>query len=231
MARVLVVADVHEPVSHPGYLDFCKDLRREWGCDTTVFIGDVVDFQAISFHAAHPECPGPADEHKLAHQKIAKWCKAFPEATVTIGNHDERVIRLAESVNIPRKFLREYADIWDTPKWTWTADTIIDDVYYFHGTGAGGIHPAFNAAKNRLMSAVMGHCHSTAGVKWIASPQRRVFGMDVGTGIDVAAWNFAYGQHCPKRPILSAGVVLDGVPYHEIMPVGRGERYSKENYR
>ena len=55
--------------------------------------------------------------------------------------------------------------------------------------------------------------------------------MDTGCGIDNAAYQFAYGKHTKQKPVLSAGVVLDGVPYHEVMPIGRGERYSKENYR
>ena len=105
MARVLVIGDLHEPVSHPAYMRFCQDMKRKWKCDTVVFIGDVVDWHAISFHASHPECPGPADEYELAKARIAQWYKKFPEAMVCIGNHDERPGRLVESVNVPAKFI------------------------------------------------------------------------------------------------------------------------------
>ena len=230
MAKVLCVGDIHEPVSHPGYLQFCKDLYDEWGCDTVVFIGDVADFQAISFHANNPQCPGATDEYILTKQQIQKWYKAFPKATVTIGNHDERVIRLAESVNIPSKFLRDYSEIWKTPGWKWQHDHIIDDVYYFHGTGNGGVHPAYNAAGKMLMSVVMGHLHARSGVQWRANPLRRIFAMDTGCGIDIDAWQFAYGKHIKIRPILSVGLVLDGIPYHEVLPCGRGEKYHKSNF-
>ena len=230
MSNVLVIGDVHEPVSHPGYLQFCKDLYDEWGCDAVVFIGDVADFQAISFHANNPQCPGATDEYILTKQKIQKWYKAFPKATVTIGNHDERVIRLAESVNVPSKFLRDYSEIWKTPGWKWQHDCIIDDVYYFHGTGNGGIHPAYNAAGKMLMSVVMGHLHARSGVQWRANPLRRIFAMDTGCGIDIDAWQFAYGKHIKIRPILSAGLVLDEIPYHEVMSCGRGEKYHKSNF-
>jgi len=230
MSRVLVIGDIHEPVSHPGYLDFCSDLYVEWDCDTIMFIGDVVDWHAVSFHAQHPGCPGPNDEYELALERIGQWRDLFPVAKVCIGNHDERVIRLAESVGIPSKLIREYADMWETPDWDWDWDHIIDDVFYFHGTGNGGIHAAFNAVKKRLMSVVMGHCHSIAGVKWLVNPSRRIFGMDVGTGIDVRAMQFAYGKHVIQKPVLGVGVVLDGVPYHEIMPIGKGEPYARENY-
>ena len=230
MSRVLSPGDLHEPVSHPGYLPFCEDLYDKCRCDTVVFVGDVVDHQAISFHANNPMCPGPNDEYELTLEKIKKWHDSFPNAKVCIGNHDERVLRLAESVNIPAKYLRDYADVWNTPNWDWAFDHVIDDVYYWHGTGRSGLHPAYNVMKDMLMSVVMGHCHSAAGVKWVANPLRRIFGMDTGCGIDIDAWQFAYGKQERKRPILGAGVVLDGIPYHIVMPCGRGERYHKSRF-
>lgn len=228
--RILVIGDIHEPVSHPGYLPFCRDLRTRHKCDTVVFIGDVVDWHGISFHAHHPEAPGPVDEYELALEKVRKWCRAFPEAQVCIGNHDERVIRLAESVDIPARFLRDYKEVWDTPDWKWDYEHVLDDTYFFHGTGNGGMHPAFNAMKKMLMSTVMGHIHTAAGVKWAANPQRRIFGMDTGCGVDDKAYAFAYGRHTKQRSILSAGVVLDGIPYHEIMQCGPGEKYHKHKH-
>ncbi len=230
MSKVLAIGDVHDPVSHPGYRPFCMDLRDKYKCDKIVFIGDVIDMQAISFHANNPQCPGAKDEFRLTKDAIRKWYRAFPEAKVCIGNHDARVIRLAESVNIPPQYLRSYADVWKTPNWKWANDFIIDDVYYWHGTGRSGIYPAFNVMKDMLMSVVIGHCHAAAGIKWLANPLRRTFGMDVGCGIDIDAFNFAYGANSQKRPMLSAGVVLDGVPLHFIMPCGVKERYHKARF-
>jgi hypothetical protein len=195
-----------------------------------VFLGDVADFQAISFHANNPQCPGPDDEYQLAKQRIKRWYKAFPKAMVCIGNHDERVIRLAESVNIPKRFVRDHAEIWKTPGWEWGYDFVLDDIYFFHGTGNGGEHPAYNVMKKMLMSVVMGHLHSRAGVKWKANPYKRTFGMDVGCGIDVKAWQFAYGKHCKEKPILSCGVIIEGIPYLEIMPACSDEKYAKERH-
>lgn len=230
MSKVLVIGDLHEPAAHPAYLQFCKDIKKKYRCNEVIFIGDVVDNQAISFHANNPNCPGVMDELLLAKEKIAKWQKAFPRAKVCIGNHDERITRLAESVNIPAAYLKNYSEIFNTPKWEWGFDFIIDDVYYFHGTGQGGVHPAWTVLSKQLMSVVMGHCHSRAGVKWKVNPQRRVFGMDVGCGIDVKAYQFAYGKHCKEKPILGCGVVIDGVPYHEIMPCDDNEKYSKQKF-
>jgi len=230
MAKVLAIGDLHLPPVHPGYMAFCKDLRRKYKTDATVLIGDVVDHQAVSFHAANPMCPGPDDEYLLAKQQIKQWYKAFPNATVTVGNHDARVIRLAESVNIPAKYIRDYNEVWKTKTWKWVDDVIIDDVYYFHGTGRSGMYPAFNAMKDLLMSVCMGHCHSQSGVKWRANPRQRTFGMDVGCGIDVDAFQFAYGKHMRSRPILSAAVVITGCHTTTSCLDGVGEKYHKSRF-
>jgi predicted phosphodiesterase len=230
MSKVLIIGDPHEPATHPGYRAFCKDLRKAYKTDKTIIIGDICDHQAISFHANNPMCPGPDDEFQLTKQKIKLWHKDFPNAIVTIGNHDARVIRLAESVNIPAKYLRDYSEVWKTKTWKWVDDIIIDDVYYLHGWGRTGVFPAYNAAKDNLMSTVMGHCHTASGIKWLANPSRRIFGMDTGCGIDVDAWQFAYGKHLRQRPILSACVVIDGVPFHHIMPCGVKEKYHKSRF-
>jgi len=230
MAKVGIIGDVHEPVAHPGYLDFCSDVFDAWGVDEYLSIGDMVDWHAVSFHANHPNCPGPNDEYELAKEKIDKWKARFPKMKVCIGNHDERLIRLAETVNIPAKFLRDYKDVWGTPDWDWQFDHDIDNIYYFHGVGCGGQHPAFNAMKKMSMSTVMGHVHTAAGIKWMANPRQRMFGMDTGCGIDDRAYAFAYGRHLKQRSVLSCAVVIDGIPYHEPMPCGRGETYDRERF-
>lgn len=230
MSRVLAYSDPHNPAAHPGAVAFLSDLRDKYDCDRIVCCGDMVDHQAISFHAANPDCPGPADEDELTLYTLKPWKKAFPEQYVTIGNHDERVLRLAASVNITKRHLRDFADVWETPGWKWVEDVTIDGVYYFHGTGRSGMHPAWNAMKDYLMSVCMGHCHSASGVKWSANPDRRTFGMDLGCLIDVDAYQFAYGKHARSRPMLSAAVVIDGVPQHFIMPCGKGEKYHKSKF-
>ena len=231
MAKVLTIGDIHEPCSRRHYLSFCKDTYKKWKCDKVVFIGDVVDNHAISFHAHHPECPGPKDEFELAFHYVQRWHKAFPEALICIGNHDDRVIRLAESVNIPAKFLRNFSDIWETPGWIWDYSHIVDHVYYFLGLGQTGLHPAWNAIRSMFMSCVIGHSHSNAGIKWLVNPEARYFGMDTGCGIDDRKMAFAYGKHSKKRSVLGCGIVLNGIPYHEIMTVSKGEKYydDKEN--
>ena len=230
MSRVLVIGDLHEPVAHPGYLQFCRDLYKEFTCNQVVFIGDVVDWHAISFHEKEPQCPGAGDEYEQTKEKIARWHEAFPRALVTIGNHDCRPQRLAKTVNVPECFLKDYNTLWGTDGWTWDYNFLIDDVYYCHGTGTSGIHPAWNKSGKMLMSVVMGHCHSRAGIKWRVNPLKRIFAMDVGCGVDNDAFQFVYGRECDDKPILAAAVVLDGEPVHRMMAMSRGEKYHKSKF-
>ena len=239
-SRVLCIGDPHEPVCRKGYLEFCQDTAKKYKCDTVVIMGDVVDWTAISFHAYNPEAPGPMDEYRLALAGVQRWRKAFPvrkngrikRVIVTIGNHDARPRRVAESVNIPNKFIRNYADIWNTPKWDWIQSIVIDGVFYCHGhRKRGGMHPAFNTAKDMGMSIVLGHHHSVGGVKWLINPLRRWFGLDVGCGIDDKAYAFAYAAEQTKRSCLSCAVVLNGnEPYHIMMPASKGEKYWDGNF-
>lgn len=228
--RVLIIGDLHCPAEHPAYLQFCLDLYEQWRCNQVVFIGDITDHHAISFHAANPHCPGPSDEYKLAKISIQKWYKAFPHAGVTLGNHDLRVLRLAESVKIPKLYIKDFKEVWDTPNWNWDYRFLIDNVIYFHGEGSSGIHPAWNAVTKKMKSVVMGHCHSRSGVKWMTTEDERFFGMDTGCGICPTAWQFAYGKNYLVRPFISAGVVIDGHPYSEAMPCGSNEKYHRSNF-
>jgi len=220
MSRVLAIGDIHAPCEKKGYLEFCKDIYRQWGCDTVVFVGDVVDHHNVSQWEPEPDSPGPKAEADLAALAIEKWKGAFPVATVCTGNHDERVLRAAKKSNIPRaRFIRTYAESWETPTWNWVYEHKIDGVYYFHGDGYAGIHPSYNAARQMSVSVVMGHIHTAGGIKWLVNPNQRWFGMDTGCGIDRKKYAFYYSKRMKRLPVISCGVVIDGTPYHEIMPL------------
>jgi predicted phosphodiesterase len=198
-------------------MDFVKSIKKKYKTDTTVFIGDVVDHASISFHKKNPEHPAAMDEYHQTMDALGSWIRAFPTAHVTIGNHDERVARLAADAGIPPCYLKEYGVMYDSKNWNWQYSVEIDDVYYYHGVGAGGQYPAMNAAKLRLQSVVMGHYHSVAGINWVVGPTSRIFGMNVGSGVDRFHPAMQYGSAYLKKPVVSCAVVIDGHPYLELM--------------
>lgn len=233
MSTTLIISDLHEPSSRKGALPFCRDLRRKHRPDKIIFIGDIVDWHSLSFHTHHPEMPGPEDEFNLAFPLVRKWYKAFPKATVILGNHDRRVIRVAEANGIPGKFIRTYKETWATPGWDWVRNYTDkeNEILYLHGDeGGGSLYPAFNFVRKMGMSCVLGHHHTCAGFKWLVNPLRRMFGLDVGCLVDDNAMAFAYSNKQVMRSVLGAALIKDGQPQFIALPCGRGEKYHDSRF-
>jgi predicted phosphodiesterase len=228
MATVLVAGDLHIPAVHPGYLQFLKDTYKKFSCDTVVFIGDIIDHHAISFHDKNPELPSAVDEASMTLKMIARFYKAFPDAYVTIGNHDERVFRVSKSSGIPPMYLKDYNSVYGTHGWVWKFDIELDGVLYTHGTGWSGMTPAYNAAKSLGKSVVCGHTHANASINTQSNGSSVVFGMNVGCGVDRNHPTMSYGKNNLRKPVLSCGVVTNGIPHLELMKenvdVRRNER-------
>jgi len=235
MSKILVIGDIHEPACHVGYRKFCQDLYDAWGCNRVVFIGDITDCAFCSFWDPDIDHDGINAQIDKSRAGVAKWVKAFPKADVMIGNHDIRPELAAAKAKIPKKFLVASEILWDTPRWKWVDDIKLDGVHYLHGHRytRGGMQPALLSAKDSATSTVIGHYHTKAGVNWARTKyHKQIFGMDVGCGVDVDNPLLNYLKKSGVwQPILSAGVVMDGVPYHEIMPMARGEKYHKSKFK
>jgi predicted phosphodiesterase len=226
--RIGVVGDLHAPFIHPMYLRFCQDMFAAWRVNHVHFVGDVADLHALSFWDHDPNGMSAEDEAIATEGTIRRWHRAFADATVCIGNHDERHYRVARKAGMPDRYLRSYADVWKTPSWNWQFEHTIEDVLYTHGTGTSGKDAAINLAIQKRTSTVIGHVHTYAGVKWHANPFSIIFGLNAGCGIDCRAYAFAYGKSFPIRPVLGCGVVIDGYEAHfEPMPIGRGQKYHR----
>lgn len=199
---VLVIGDLHAPFGLKGYLEFCKEQYIKYNCDEVVFIGDEIDYHATSFHTSDPNGYGAGHEFMLAKADIAKWYKAFPKATVIIGNHTRMVARKAQVGGIPSEWIKTYEEALGTPNWKFVIDYEIDGVMYYHGEGS----TARTKAKTDGKSVVQGHRHSEFYCEYI---NNNMFGMQIGTGIDKDAYAFAYGK-AGKEPMLGCGVVKYG---------------------
>lgn len=213
--RVLVIGDLHCPADLTAYRQHCTKLQKKWKTNRTVFIGDVVDAHKWGRWDPDHEADNSQEEYKKTLKRVEWWYKKWPDADVTIGNHDARSVRQARTVGIPDGLIKGYSDAWNTPGWRWVTSVEIDGVRYFHGEGFGGKYPHANAAAASCQSTVMGHVHSVAGIHWTP----RWFGMCVGCGCDMTHPYMRYAERHPTKPVLSAGVVIDGVPHLEPMGI------------
>ena len=210
--NVLVIGDLHLPFTLEGYLEHCIKVYKKYNCDTVVFIGDILDLHFTSYHETSTEGYGATQEHDLSVEMLRKWYKAFPKAYVTIGNHDALIYRKAMSAGISKRWIQNYSQVLGTPGWEWVTDVVIDDVLYTHGTTN-----AYTKAKQNLMSTVQGHLHSQAGIQFYVGAKSRIFGFQVGCGVDMKSYAMEYGRNFPK-PVISCGVVIEGLhPYLEVM--------------
>ena len=64
-------------------------------------------------------------------------------------------------------------------------------------------------AKNDMQSTVQGHIHTSAYVEWLVGNRNKIFGMQVGCGIDRDSYAAAYAKHYKKQAI-GCGVVIGG---------------------
>ena len=202
--RILVIGDLHAPFTRDGYFDFCVDTYQKYNCNQVVFIGDIIDNHYSSYHESDPDGMGGGDELELAVQHIKKWVKQFPKADVTIGNHDRIVMRKAFSSAIPKAWIRPYNEVLGA-NWNWVERVVYDNVQYVHGEGG----TARTKAKNDMMSTVQGHIHTQAYIEWTVGRNFRVFGMQVGCGVDAESYAAAYAKNF-KRQAIGCGVVFGG---------------------
>lgn len=212
--NVLIIGDPHEPFTLKGYLEHCKKVQLEYNCGTVVIIGDIIDNHYTSYHEIHPMSMGANQEFRLAKRKIKRWHRAFPNAYVTIGNHDRMVFRKAQTAGIATDWIRDYHEVLDTPGWIFTEEVVLNGVLYIHGEGG----TARRKMKDEHQSVVQGHLHSQAYIEWSVGHTHRHFGMQVGCGIDRKSHAMAYAK-AGKKPVISCGVVKNKGKFPILIPM------------
>ena len=203
--RILIIGDLHAPFVLPEYLEHCKQTYANYNCNQVIFIGDILDNHAFSYHEPDPDGLSPGSELKMAKKFIKDWYGAFPKADVLIGNHDRMASRKAMAGGVPSAWIKSYNDVLGTPKWNWVETIVYDNVLYEHGEGG----QAKTKAKNNMMSSVCGHTHTEAYTMWFVGKKFRVFGMQVGCGVDSKSYAAAYARNFKKQAI-GCGVVIGG---------------------
>ena len=200
--RILVIGDIHAPFELDGYFEFCKETYANYNCNQVIFIGDIIDNHYSSFHSTDPDGLGGATELEYAIEDIQKWSKEFPVADVLIGNHDRIIMRKAFDSAIPKQWIKSYNDVLGT-NWNWTERVVYNNIQYVHGEGG----TARTKAKNDMQSTVQGHIHTQAYTEWMVGRNFRVFGMQVGCGVDGDSYAAAYAKNFKKQAI-GCGVII-----------------------
>ena len=204
--NVLVIGDLHAPFILENYLEHCRAQQEKFNCGTVVFIGDLIDGSSWSYHEHNPDGMGQSEEISAAQSQLNDWFQVFPEAKVTLGNHDLLIIRKMRTIGLSGKFMKDFGEIWGAPKtWEFGHEFFLNGVKYIHGDKGNAI----KVAKETRISTVQGHLHTQAFVEWSVSEKDRLFGLQVGCGLDRKAYAFEYAKPFPKKPVIGCAVVVD----------------------
>ena len=209
--RVLVIPDLQAPFHHQDAIPFLKAIEKETRPTKIVCIGDSIDAYALGGYVKKPEAMDASSEMDEALKFLSQLYKAFPKVVEVDSNHNRRVFRRAFEAGIPKRFLKSYGEFLNSP-WEYVEDIEIDGILYEHGENVSGVTPHRMAALNNMKSTVIGHHHSTAGIQYIATKERMIFGMNVGCLIDLESYAFEYNKDYRLKPTLAAGVVVEGIP-------------------
>jgi len=205
---VLAIPDTHCPFMHKSAVDFLVETYSKYKCNKVVHLGDLADCHSISRHQSSADADGAVLEYDKMLEQVGALTSAFPEATLLEGNHDSISARQAATLGIPRVYLRSLKELYHLPDtWSVAESAIIDDVKYYHGLGAGGVHGAYNAAIRNMRSIVIGHTHTAGGVRYHANDDKLIFGAASGCLIDIKRYAFEYQRAYTTRPILGCTVV------------------------
>ena len=205
--NILCVGDLHCPfeLKNDKYLNFCIEKYLEFQCDEVVMLGDIVDNHFASFHEVNIDAEYTGkQELDIAIDRIARWRDAFPVATVIIGNHDRMVMRKAQTSSIPSKWIKSYKEVLEVPNWNFVERYVKNGVQYIHGEGG----TARTKCRADIMNTVQGHLHTQAYCEHYVGQNFRVFGMQIGAGINFSEYSFAYAKY-GKKPAIGCGVVLN----------------------
>ena len=216
ISNVLVIGDLHEPFCLDEYLDWCLEQYETYNCNEVVFIGDVIDNHYSSYHETSADGMGGADELDLAIKKIARWYDVFTKATVIIGNHDRLIMRKAQTSAIPSKWIKSYKEVLQVPEWNFVERYEKNGVQFIHGEGG----TARTKSRADMMNTVQGHLHTQCYTEHYVGKKFRIYGTQVGCGINHESYAMAYAKY-GKKPAIGCAVILNNgkTPINLLMPL------------
>jgi len=207
----LVVSDIHLPFAVDGWLEFIKETHKRFDCNDEIIInGDLWDFHFYSFHTTETDAMNGIDEFDKAKTMTKELAKAFPNVKLTLGNHDNLLVRRIKELGIDKRFTKTLHELFELPStWIIADDFIIDNVYYKHIGCNGGKTGHINSAISNRMSTVSSHLHADGGIGYCTSPNgETIFGLNSGALCDDDAYAFRYGVNSRFKATLGCGVVI-----------------------
>lgn len=226
-SSILCISDTQFPFHHPDTFPFLQAVKNRYKPKLIIHQGDEVDFHCLGRWQTNPNGYGAQKELELALEAMRKLYKMFPKVYACTSNHTVRPLKKAFDAGLPSAFVRDYHEFLQAPKgWQWADRWVFDNIIFEHGENVSGPNAALNAARQNMLSTSIGHQHSYGGVKYYATHNQMIFGMNTGCLIDIDAYAFAYGKKSRVKPTLGCGIILKGVPVFLPMLTDKKNRWT-----
>lgn len=220
---ILVMPDLQIPFQHRGALAFLCRLRDKYKPDVVVNVGDEVDNCALSRYPKDPNGESAGTELRRARAVLKRYYEEFPDVLLCESNHRDRLYKRAYEAGIPKEYLADVHDYLKAPDgWEWKKSWTVDGIVFEHGDRASGASTGEKLIDANHASTVYGHHHNAAGIQYRKVGKKILFSMNVGCLIDETSYAMSYTRDNRKKPVLSAGVIVDGVPH--LVPMIKGMR-------
>ncbi len=225
---VLCISDLHAPFMHPDTVKFLAAVKRKYKPDRVVLLGDEADKHALSYHESNPDLMSAGDELKETIKALKPIYKLFPVAEIIDSNHGSLAYRKAMSAGIPKKYIRDYRDVLDAPDgWNWHAYLTLtlsngEQCFFHHGLSSN----ILKVVREYSINVVSGHFHNSAGVQYASTPDKLLWGLQVGCSIDDKSLAFEYNKTTLGRPLIGHGIIIDGLPHWLPMVLNRKGRWN-----
>lgn len=228
--RIFVFPDFHMPYHHVDLVDFVLEARKLVNPVLDVFIGDIFDKHAMSFHESDPDLRSPGDELKNAIVCMQPIYKAVKKAYILHSNHDMMAFRRARWAGIPLAYMKSYGDAVQAPDgWTWLPELWVKSgrsrIWFDHGEGVMNI---LKKVDEQGACVVRGHWHTQCGIQYRSTKSALLWGMQVGCLVDRKSLAQAWAKKFSQRFILACGAVIDGEPMLMPMLLNRHGRWTGE---
>jgi len=231
-SRILVVSDLHVPYHHPDAFAFLERLAFKYNPTKVINIGDEMDWHSINVsHVINPDLPSPADELEIGRFWMKKLEKLFPKMVLLESNHGSMVLRRAMAKGMSKYFLKDYNEILDVGSgWKWKEchweETEMGRIYFAHQVSKNIV----KSVQNMAASVVQGHYHTQSNIEYVGNDFHLNWGMSTGCLVDKKSLAMAYMKINLAKPILSCGVITEGIPHIVPMLLNRNGEWDGKIY-
>ena len=211
--RVLIIPDLHMPFMVQDFIDFLCRVRDTIKPNLIFGIGDAFDHHAISFWDNAPNADSSFNEYEKAKKQADVLYSEFPDVLWTVGNHDDRHLKMAAKRGIADVYMRDINEVFEMPStWVWHKHYVLNgDTLVEHGTNSG-LKATYDRAWGTSKNVIQGHTHSYGGVLYMNDEFTQRWALNVGCGIDVASYAAAYAESFKYKPTLGCGILINDIP-------------------